>query len=745
MSADTPTTELVDFMAAVTSFEDEQAATRSAVERTAEALNARFAALVRGETVVTSIGFPVGRVPEGELVGRAGGEITMLVLPGVGRVAVAVAALDDEHDGRLLVGRAGEGFTEEELGLLRGMARVLALAVRLLSGVTALQQRQRLLEQSIGIQRAIARRAPLQGVLEAIAGAARELLGDDVSGLRMIDPDDSASMITLAASGVPPDVRRRIARGPIGEGAGGRAIAEGALVIVEDYSSTSDALRPFSELHLQSAMAAPVHEGGSVVGSLTVASYRPGRRYSESEQQMLLAFAEHASLALMDAKTLDTMAHQALHDSLTGLPNRRLLLDRLQHALQRRAGAVAVIFLDLDRFKRVNDTLGHDAGDRLLAELASRLRDCVRPPDTIARLGGDEFAVLLEDLEGGRDVARLAERIGTAVRRPVLLDGGEVVVTGSMGIALAGDSGGDPLRDADTAMYRAKAAGGGTYEFFEPGMRRAVAARLGLEADLQRAIGRDEFILYYQPILDLRSRAMVAVEALLRWRHPARGLLAPADFIPLAEETGAIVEIGGWVMREACRQLAAWQTRFPQEQPLVVNVNLSGRQLRQGTLADEIARAVEEAAIEPKDLMLELTETVLMQNTEAALEGLRALERYGVRFALDDFGTGYSSLCSLRTFPLDVLKIPRTFIHGIERTLADSAVARASLQLADTFGLDVIAEGIETPAQLRELERIGCRYGQGYLLGRPLPSGRLEGYLARSRNVRTAVALRPSR
>ena len=735
--------KLVDFMAAVTSFEDEQAATRSAVERTAEALHAPFAALVRGEAVVSSIGFPLGRVPDAELVGAGAGEITTLVVPGLGSVRVAIAPLDDEQDSRLLVGRGGDGFTEEELGLLRGMARVLVLAVRLLSGVTALQQRQRLLEQSIGIQRAIARRAPLEGVLEAIAGAARELLGDDVSGLRMIDPEDSASMITLAASGVPPDIRRRIARGPIGEGAGGRAIAEGALVIVENYSSASDALLPFSELCLQSAMAAPVHEGGAIVGSLTVASYRPGRRYSESEQQMLLAFAEHASLALMDAKTLDTMAHQALHDSLTGLPNRRLLLDRLQHALQRRASALAVIFLDLDRFKRVNDTLGHDAGDRLLVELAGRLRDCVRPPDTISRLGGDEFAVLLEDLDGGRNVARVAERIGAAVRRPVLLDGGEVVVTASMGIALAGDSGGDPLRDADTAVYRAKAAGGGTYEFFEPRMRRAVAARLGLEADLQRAIARNEFVLHYQPILDLRSRAMVAVEALLRWRHPARGLLAPAEFIPLAEETGAIVDLGSWVMREACRQLAAWQARFPQDPPLVVNINLSGRQLGQSTLPDEIARAVEEAAIEPKHLMLELTETVLMQNSEAALERLHALEQYGVRVAMDDFGTGYSSLCSLRTLPLDVLKIPRTFIDGIERTLADSAVARASLQLADTFGLDVIAEGIETPAQLRELERIGCRYGQGYFLGRPLPAGRLEAHLASRGNARPTVALRP--
>jgi diguanylate cyclase (GGDEF)-like protein len=737
------TQQLVEFLAAVSSFEDERSARCGAVERTAEALDAQVAALVCGESVHASIGFPAGREPHAELVAAAAGDLPDVAVPGVGRVKVAVVPLEDEEGSRLLVGRAGgEGFSHEEIGLLRGMARVLALTVRMLRGLSSLRQRQQLLEQSSQIQRAITRRAPLDDVLGAIAVAARELLGDDIAGLWMIDRADPESTVLMATSGVTPDVLLRIEHGAVGEGAGGRAIAEGALVIVENYQDMPTALQAFAEVDVQSAMAAPVHEGGTVVGSLAVASYRPARSYSEAEQEMLVAFAEHASLALMDAKTVDLMLHQALHDSLTGLPNRRLFLDRLQHALQRRGerSKVAVLFLDLDRFKEVNDTLGHDAGDRLLVEVAGRLRDCMRPSDTIARLGGDEFAVLMEELDADRDAGSLAERMDAALREPVALDGREVFVTASMGIALQRGGGGDPLRDADTAMYRAKAAGGGAYEFFEESMRWAVTRRLGLEADIRRGIRGNEFVLHYQPILDLDSSTVVAVEALARWQHPDQGLLPPAAFVPVAEETGSIVEIGRWVLQEACRQLAEWQVQYPRERPLGVSVNLSGRQLQQPHLALEVARAVDETGIDPACLVLELTETMMMQDTEATLETLRSLKRQGVRLALDDFGTGYSSLRNLRAFPLDMLKIPRPFVEGIERGLEESALARASLQLGGTFGLDVVAEGIETREQLAALRRLGCRFGQGFLLARPEPPERLETLLA-SRPLRAIPAL----
>ena len=396
-----------------------------------------------------------------------------------------------------------------------------------------------------------------------------------------------------------------------------------------------------------------------------------------------------------------------------------------------------MLFLDIDRFKAVNDTMGHDAGDRLLIEVAERLRVCIRPADTIARLGGDEFAVLIEELGAERDAGRLAERMNAALREPLQLDGREVFVSASTGIALA-SGGGDPLRDADIAMYRAKAAGGGTYEFFEPSMRQAVTERLGLEADLQRGIRRNEFVLHYQPILNLHSNTVIAVEALVRWQHPERGLLAPAAFIPIAEETGSIVEIGRWVLREACRQLAEWQARFPRERPLTMGVNLSARQLQQPRLAQEVARAIEQAGIDPASLVLELTETIITRDIEATMEILRDLKQQGVRLALDDFGTGYSSLRYLRSFPLDALKIPQIFVEGIERSFEDSALARATFQLGDTFGLDVVAEGVETAEQLAALRALGCRFAQGYFLGYPQAPAQLEAVFAAEPMLRSA-------
>ncbi len=582
-------------------------------------------------------------------------------------------------------------------------------------------------------------------MLESIAESARELVGDEVAGLRMIDVDDPTMMVTAATSGVSPAIRTRIERGPIGEGAGGRAVAEGRLVIVESYSDTPDALPPFSELELQSAMAAPVHERGTIVGSLTVASFRPGRTYSESEQQMLVAFAEHASLAVMDAKTVDTILHQGLHDSLTGLPNRRLFLDRLEHALKRRGDrdSLAVIFLGLDRFKSVNDSWDTTPATACSSSWPAACEIACGGSDTIARLGGDEFAVLMESVAVERDAARLADRMCAVVREHVWLDGHEVFSTASAGIARARGLGGDPLRDADTAMYRAKEAGGGTYEFFEPSMRRAVTQQLGLEADLQRGIRRGELVLYYQPIFDLTTLEVVAVEALARWRHPEQGLLAPAIFIPIAEETGAIVEIGR-ALREACLQLVDWQMRFPREHPLSMSVNLSSRQLQQPHLAREIGQALVLAGLDPAHLILELTETTIMQDTDFGTRDPPRAEVVGARLALDDFGTGYSSLGSLRSYPLDILKIPRPFIEGIEHGFENSAVARASLQLADTFGLDSVAEGIETRAQLDELVRIGCRYGQGYFLGRPQPPIQLESRLSTPARPRAATLRRVS-
>ena len=603
------TQQLVELLAAVSSFHDEGSAARGGLERIVEAIEAEAAALVERGRVVSCLGFPAGDAPEDALVALAEGRSDKLALPGASDVQTLAAPLADVPDAWIVVARAGaEGFKREEISLLRGMARVLALTLVMLRTLAAereraaendrlvasLRDRQRLLEKSAEIQRAITHRAPLEDVLQAIADSAGELIGDEVAGLRLVDDEDPTLMHTVASVGVAPARERRIKDGRVGDRAGGRAIAENRLVVVERYDAAPGSLPAFAADGLQAAMAAPVHEGGIPVGTLVVASYEPGRRYSELEQETLLAFAEHASIALMDAKLVEAIRHQALHDALTGLPNRTLFLDRLRHSFERseRTGScVAVLFVDIDRFKDVNDTLGHDAGDRLLVAFADRLRDSLRAADTAARLGGDEFAILIEDLDDELDAVRLAQRITEALDEPFSLDGRDLRVRASISIA-GTRTGGDLLRDADLAMYRAKAAGGG-FESFEPGMRTAVLKRVGLEADLRRAVAAGtEFVLHYQPIVELVSGRVHAVEARVRWSHPERGLVPPADFIGLAEDAGLIGELGRWILREACGQAAVWQRRYEAANPLVVAVNLSGRQLDDPGLVVDVAEAL---------------------------------------------------------------------------------------------------------------------------------------------------------
>src|SRR5919106_3469257 len=587
------TQQLTEFLAAVSTCQDEHAAIRVAVERAAEALESEAGAVVRGGRLVAAIGFPDGQAPEADLVSVAQGGRGLLDLPGMPACNTAVAVLEEHPPGQLLVARSGDGFAPEELNLLRGMGRVLTLTMRQLRMLGEerrlhgeLQERQRLLEQLSRVQRAIANRAPLQEVLDTITAGAAELLGNEVIGLRLLDGDDQRYALLISSSGLDPELARRLWRTPVGSGVAGRAITEGTLVHVENYPSAGVSLNELAAERLQAAMAAPVREDGQIVGSLVIGSYRPGRSYSESEQAALLNFADHVSLALTDAKTLDAV-RQAFHDALTGLPNRALFLDRLEPALARaRRGqtTLAVLFVDLDRFKLINDTLGHAAGDELLVQAAQRLRATVREADTPARFGGDEFALLLEDNQDTPDATQVAQRVIDTLQAPFDVSGREVFVSASVGIATshAGkEDAAELLRNADVAMYRAKQEGSGGYHTFEPGMQIALMERLELEADLQRAVEQQEFTVVYQPIMSLEGTAMSGFEALVRWSHPTRGTVSPAEFIPLAEETGLILPIGRWVLQEACRQAARWQLQYPAQPQRTVSVNLSARQLRQ--------------------------------------------------------------------------------------------------------------------------------------------------------------------
>ena len=421
------------------------------------------------------------------------------------------------------------------------------------------------------------------------------------------------------------------------------------------------------------------------------------------------------------------LEHQAFHDGLTGLPNRALFQDRVQQALargRRHGTRCAVLFLDLDDFKTVNDSLGHAAGDAVLREIAARLDGAARASDSAARLGGDEFAVLLDGIDDELEAIADAERLMEAIGRPLDVDGHELLTTPSLGIAFGTtvtDGADALLRDADAAMYLAKDQGKGRYAIFEPGMHAAAMERLQLKSDLQRAVRDGELSLVYQPIVDLRGETIVGVEALARWEHPVRGWVSPGEFVPLAEETGLIVELGRRLLLEACHHAAVLQAACPQPTPLTMSVNLSARQLQSPDLVGHVRDALQASGIAASSLVLELTESAMIEDVELAIARLEALRALGVSLAIDDFGTGYSSLTYIRRFPVDVLKIDRSFIDGVAGGSAETEALTASiLQLAEILSLKPVAEGIEDAAQLERLRELGCTLGQGYHLHRPM-------------------------
>jgi diguanylate cyclase (GGDEF)-like protein len=457
------------------------------------------------------------------------------------------------------------------------------------------------------------------------------------------------------------------------------------------------------------------------------------RHFSADDVNFLVAVANVLSAAIERHRKEEITRHAALHDPLTGLPNRALALDRLDLALARRKREgidVAMLMLDLDRFKIINDSLGHAVGDDLLLALAGRLRGAVRPSDTVARLSGDEFVVVCERPGGVRHVVALAERIADAVSRPFALASGEHYLTASIGIAMAEsatDTSASLLRDADAAMYRAKQRGPGRYELFDATVRAQVLARLRTETELRQAIDHDRLRVHYQPIIAAATGLPVAIEALVRWEHPERGLVAPLDFVPIAEETGLIIELGRHVLEAACEQGAAWQRLHDPDLQMFVNV--SGCQLANPLFPAEVAEIASRSGMLPGTLGLEVTESVLVDETAASMAVLSNLGARGVRLVLDDFGTGYSSLSYLRRFPLDGVKVDRSFTDGLGSSRQDAAIMKAIVEMCRVLGLAVIAEGVESEPQLQQLRRLGCEQVQGYLLCRPLPADEIGEFL----------------
>ncbi len=455
-------------------------------------------------------------------------------------------------------------------------------------------------------------------------------------------------------------------------------------------------------------------------------------RFRSADADFVQALANVLADAIQQRASEDDIRHQALHDPLTDLPNRVLFLSRLERALAWPGAQVAVMLLDIDNFKLVNDSLGHGAGDELLTAVAPRLARALRPGDTIARLGGDEFVLLLEQIPDVHAAAQVAARIMTEFESPFALGAAEHFATVSLGIALADGAGALPsslVRDADAAMYQAKERGRARFEVFDGAMRTRSVERLSIENDLRRAIERHELHLVYQPIVSLRDESIVAVEALLRWQHPERGLISPADFIPVAEESGLIEPIGRWVLDTACAQGALWHEAFPDSRPIRISVNVSVRQFTQRALAATVARTIEQTGITPSSLCLEITESVLLREPEGVSETIKELADLGVRFALDDFGTGYSSLAYLTRLPIDALKVDRSFVQTLGNDERSAAITTAIVRMAQALSIEIIAEGVETQAQLSLMRSLGCPLAQGFYFHRPMDAQSIEALL----------------
>jgi diguanylate cyclase (GGDEF)-like protein/PAS domain S-box-containing protein len=441
-------------------------------------------------------------------------------------------------------------------------------------------------------------------------------------------------------------------------------------------------------------------------------------------------------LDVTDRKKMEAeLERLALYDSLTGLPNRALFSDRLAHAIERRgrAQATAVYFLDLDRFKRINDSLGHAAGDEVLSKIAARIQRMLRPDDTVARFGGDEFTVLCESVGGVLEAVGVADRLQREIAQPLRAGGAELRLTASVGIALAepGEAADCSrlVEDADAAMYRAKERGGARTELFDVAMRERAVDALSIEQELQHGLERGELRLFYQPLVSLGSGEMVGAEALIRWEHPERGLLSPDQFLPVAEESGLIVEVGAWAVGEACRRLRDWDRRNGGPAAFGLAVNLSARELTHPDVVSTVLSAVRRSALDPSRLTIEVTESTAMADRDSGFRALRELSEAGMRIAIDDFGTGYSSLDHLREMPADILKIDRSFVAGMAANSPDSALVAAAIAMGRALEMEVVAEGIETSEQVADLRELGCPLGQGFLFARPLPPEELDGLL----------------
>ncbi|MCL6550482.1 MAG: EAL domain-containing protein [Acidothermus cellulolyticus] len=703
---------IAHFLAAVVDLPQPQKVLLTAVQQLAQTLAANRVAIVQAGHVLA------GSDDAGDTDGPKRRRLTRYTVPVGGPL-----------QGELLIERDRE-LDEAERTLVTGMARAVEMSYamgRTLEAerrlrtrserqanvnaklLASLRERQRLLEALSGIQRMISRREPLVDILDAVVRTVHDVLGVDTVIIRR-----GPSATVAARCGGTERTARWLARLPLPDGTTGG---------VHDLETAN----PPAGIAVTRALAGVVHENGRIAGALIAATTDPARLWRDADRGALGVFADHVTLAITDATTVEAM-NRAFHDSLTGLASRALFLDRLNLGLAQAARSgtnLCLLFIDLDRFKIVNDTLGHAAGDVLLVEIANRLRSCLRASDTAARYGGDEFVALLHDTDV-RGAAIVAARIIDAVRQPLRVGEMDVTVDASIGIACSvagGTAADDLLRSADVAMYRAKRAGRGRYAIYEPSMHAALLEQLHLETELRGALHRGEFVVHYQPIVELATGDILGAEALLRWNHPRRGLLTAAEFVPIAEDCGEMVEIGSWVLRTACAQARAWQRELG-EAPFTISVNVSTAQLAGDTFAGYLKEVLENTGLAATSLVLDITEALVLREEPWLLARLEELKLLGVSLAVDDFGARYSSLAGLPRLPLDMVKIDQAFIDAVG-TPEGSAFARKIVELAHTLDLQVIAEGVQTQQQFEELRRARCEFAQGYLFAEPVDTDRV--------------------
>ncbi|HEY8135201.1 MAG TPA: EAL domain-containing protein [Candidatus Limnocylindrales bacterium] len=649
---------------------------------------------------------------------------------------------EDEVLGVLSLTRLGRhAFDSTDLRLAQIIGAQAAVALSNARQLEELRRRGEALERRLASQRqllAITERLLLTrdrtAIFDAIADTLAGVVPYDTLTIYLVDRQEHCLVPILARD---PYAEQILATRPeLGAGITGDVIERGEAEIINDAANDPRVIQvpgtPSDEQ--ESLIVVPVLGKDSVVGSLNL--YRVARHFDEEDLELVKLFANHVAIALENATMNEQLVGAALTDPLTGLPNRRLFADRIDHALARRerTGAhVAVLFMDLDRFKLVNDGLGHAAGDAVLRAVGERLRAILRQSDTVARLGGDEFGILVDEVAGIEEAGHTAQRVFDALAEPLLFDGRSVSVRASIGLAIDREidttSADELLRDADTAMYRAKANGRGCLAVFEPQMLAHQLARLELDVELREALLKDQFEMRYQPIVDLTTGRIEEVEALVRWNHPTRGVLGPEAFIRASEETGHIVDLGAWVLREACERARGWLDKKLVSADFRVSVNTSVRQVVEAGFAGGVLGALAESKLAPHNLTIEITESMLLADETASIAALHELRNAGVHIVIDDFGTGYSALSYLNQLPVDGLKIDRSFVLGLGREREKGAIVRATIAFARGLGLVVTAEGIETEAQLRQLVGLHCERGQGFLFSVPLSAGALSSLL----------------